>query len=438
MSGVGTQHHIREIMANTKAYVVQNQSTADTSTFDLVTGAEGSRSPTAAIVFVNYATDLDTETSDAGVCIGMTDFTNTACFSTNSEDAQPTTSDSQRRQGTTGDIATMMSAGDITELRTFTVAAITGGIQLTPNASGSQYRFVAWLFFGTDAYCEMLGDSTGTSGSYTITHGMTNAPKLGICCTSSTDTTANNFEMAVGIFTFLASTIKQRSVTVGSQNGQPNQRCFTREVYTDKVINTIITAFDGTEYNSNDVSDVDATAVTVDNDTTTQPSDVLWLILECDDVEVFLDTVDTPVVDSSDWDYTGLSFQPQFAAGFMNMSDSEAAGGSTNWADAKGGTLGCLAFDEEDSMFTALYSDEEGASTTVTKSRIASNLYLNYDDSTVAFDMDTPSFNGTGFTFAAGDITAVDGTVRKWPMFFIETQVVVVNETVSPPTGPLR
>ena len=64
------------------------------------------------------------------------------------------------------------------------------------------------------------------------------------------------------------------------------------------------------------------------------------LLVECDDVDVFLDTVDSPTTSSSDWNYNGTSFKPQFAAGILNYSDTATAGGATNWDTAIGGSAG--------------------------------------------------------------------------------------------------
>ena len=413
-------------MADTKAYVVHGQMTADTSTFDLTTGAETSRSPTGAIVFTSFATALDTDAPDAEISVGMTDFTTTYCYSTSAEDGVDP-SDTSRRQGASGNILEIHAPGNQASLsRSATVAAITGGIRITPVQSGTQFRVVAWLFFGTAAKCAMAGDATSANSSYNIAHGFTNAPKLGICASAHTDSTAAQHEIAMGFFTYISSTIKQRAFSQCSQSSLTDTRPGTREVYTNRALYCMIDAFDGTEDHSLEVTAVGTTNVTVTARTGTVRANTLWLILELDDVDCFLDTVTSPSTAASDWSYTGAPFQPQFVGGLLTMSDSEAAGGSSDgWDNAIGGAWGAVAFDAEGTIVTVSHHDEvdagstgSGSSLTNTDSRVSQALRLTNDVNSTQFDMDNPSFTASGFTFASADITTA-ASARLWPMIFI-------------------
>ena len=87
-----------------------------------------------------------------------------------------------------------------------------------------------------------------------------------------------------------------------------------------------------------------------------------------------------------------------------------------------------MAFDEEGSLFTIGHHNEwEAINPTNVQSRLSQAIYLHDDTGTVQFDMDTPVFTTDGFDILAADITAANGTTRKWPMIFIQSAGLAVD-----------
>lgn len=418
-------------MANTNVKTRLSVLPTDTSTVDVTIPAE-TRSPTGVIVFVGHATALDTETADFGLGIGFSDFTLSVCGYSTDEDAQ-SVSDSSHQQ-LEGLILNVNTPGTQTSIRTATVAAITGGVRITPGEGGAAYRLLVVLIFGASCKAFAEGAGTLTANSFNVAHGLGTKPNFGFYTYNRADHGdggAVDCNIGFGFHTD-DGTIKQVSVTHFSNNGEAVNTSVTARVESDSVMC------------SNNPGSLNHTIAMTANDATNctylvtgnTANDLCGLLVLADDVTADCKIVDSPTTAASDWVYTGLSFTPQFVSMILTPMQSTDAHISTG--DAGGISICC--FDNASHLGSiGGRSQSKALGTTSAKSRFNQKLRHTDDGSDTALhEMNNPSVTSSGWTFAAADITTADSTVRKWPMLAIEVTPATASITIEVPVGPIR
>jgi len=122
-------------------------------------------------------------------------------------------------------------------------------------------------------------------------------------------------------------------------------------------------------------------------------------------------SVDSPNTAASDWAYTGLSDEP--AAMIMALTGLTAE--NTNTRSTAAGKYGFFVSDETTNGSISI--SEEYNLTTVSNSRSYSDTALflrEEDDASTLYDMSSPTFTASGWTFSAANITTASTTTHKW------------------------
>ena len=403
-------------MADTKIRTVQGQFTSDTSTFDLTVSGE-SRTPTGAVVIVTEATALDTETAHASFSWGATDFTDVGQMNFNDEDAQGTADSARAHQET--DIIRVMTPGTSTVVRSATIAAVTGGIiRFTPGESGTQFRVQAIIIFGS--VCKFFS-SNGDGNllideEFIIAHGMTTEPGAGFYGFNLRNTNnAGSGFIGLGFHAY-DGTIEQASCCWAFDNGEATTSNNARATGTATPRCVESTNNSGAANDALELTAIDTTNVTYTNRVSGSVHKYMGLLVECDDIKTKCEFIDSPTTAASDWNYSGTSFKPQFAAMVMNR----IASFDTNEADADAGVGSFCAIDEDGSEHSAAFSSENGADTSNCGSEMATTMFCPTELGADSHLMANPTFNSTGWKVTAANITAADGTIRRWPVLVFE------------------
>lgn len=394
---------------STEIKMAIGQCASDTSDVDVVIGGE-SRTPTGAIFLIGVPTALNTTTNEARMGIGFTDFSTSGCTAVEASHDVGTTDCNSRQEA--GLVMGILSKGLTDFTRSFTATAITGGVRVTSAGSGSQYQFVVMMVF--DSACKMFAAGAGitSTNTFSVAHGFSSAPKAAIFSTVNGTAGFTQGDRCIGLMAFNSSTIVQRALIQRSQLNQADGEAHG-ELRTDTCVG--IQANNSGQLQDSSITTVDATNVTFTQNTATKNGNVLGLLIECDDIATKLITFDASNSNSVDWDIAGVGFTPQAAIIAMSQMAADDAGVGD---DPSAGSYGICVFDDT-VIGSVTIADENAADNTDTASRTANALYLLDDNNTVEYDMDNPSFNSDGVTFASADITTADaGTHRFAGLFF--------------------
>jgi hypothetical protein len=410
------------------------QLTATTAVTQSTVSGE-TRHPTGCIIACSWATALDTETSDAEISFGLTDFLTVGQVGANDEDGISTTSDAAKQHQETN-IIQMCTPGTGTVVRSATVAAIPGGIEVTPVQSGTQFRYMAVLFFGTKCFAfSSNGDGNlAIDETFDIAHDMVTEPGAGFYGFSEENIgTGGALKISFGMHAYDGS-IKQACCTWFGESGAATTNNRTRVVST-QCVGEINSA--GTNRRGAELTAIGTVNCTYTNRNVANVEKYIGLLVECDDIATDLAIIDSPTSSGSDWAYSGLAFQPQAVCLVPNRCD--VVDSHEQGSDA--GTGGFAAFDKDGGIFSAVWSSRDGRDlssvTTDTASELATALVcvneFGTKPDTNGHDMDNPTLNGSGWTFAAADIAAADGTARKWPMIAFEefSTGTVINRVLT-------
>lgn len=379
---------------------------ADTSTTDLTLGGEG-RSPTGAVVFCTTATAQNTNTDDSALSVGFTDFTNSYAGGNTAEDAQGTTDTAS--ESITGSVLLVLDPGTHAVNRNCTVAAISGGIRLTPAQSGTQYQVYAILIFGAECKAFELLDGIGADSTDAVAHGLSGKPNFGWSYYVAADfaTGVNNARAQMGVFED-DGTITQKSAGVIFQHNQIDGEAHGR-VVTDR-FNFTINVGSGSVAAGAEITGNDATNFTLTARVATWAAPLMGLLVYASDVTAEVHSVDSPTTAASDWNFNSSSVTGQHLTLINTMIQTEGSD-VTDSADA--GSFGVFATDGTNE-FSACVADENAADPSNTASRLSADLHLLADDQTDAFEMGSFSFTSDGWDVTSANITTANGTTRKW------------------------
>jgi len=402
----------------TKVRVVSATMTTDTSTFDVVAGGGETRNPTGVIVFASFGTVLDTLVADSSRSFGLSDFTTQVAIGTNNQDNEPTITDA--RSGHSDSLIINLPLINSSSVdRSATVTAISGGVRFTPVQSGTAYLLSVTLIFGAacKAFSSVGDGALAVDETFAITHGLGVAPKAGIYgYTQVLNTYELSSDLSIGFHTYLASTIKQRCHAMHSAANQTVTRV-VGYIATDRV--GIEVQNNQTEVAGAELTAISATTCTYTNRisaTTTNP--LIGLLIDFDDVTVFLESVPTPITAASDWNYNALSFTPQAAMGLITRLPAEATYDATDLS----GTTGWFVFDEAGGQSSISQHEDDNITlgNTVTGSLASARIRAPNQSGGVMFDFQNPTFTADGFDVTAANILDMDTTIRYWPTLFIE------------------
>jgi len=402
-------------MAETKVRCEDGVFPTDTSTFDVTNAAEvtAGRSPTGVVIIGGHNETIGTRVDDLIYGFGVSDFTDQACVSCTDEDAVgPTDSASSHRET---EVFHMHAVGQgSTTLRSASVTAITGGVQLTPIQSGSAYRIQVILVFGSVCKAFSAGNATAQDATFQVAHGMSTAPGAGFY--GYNDQNADSRDNARGSFGFHADdgSIKQASLMPWHNNNQAVTTQNATRMVADNVggyANNNGTLARGVEVTGNDGTNITYTARGG-----SLSGDLIGLLIECDDISTDMLFVQSPTTAAADWDYTSLAFQPQFVAIWLNAADAAAPNAETT-TDA--GTYGIFCVDEDGNEFTYNWRSQDGISlgTSNTATNFNTGLrYTGHNGDSALHEMSNFVFTSTGWSVANADIITANGTTRFWPM----------------------
>jgi hypothetical protein len=414
-------------MANSKVRILNSVFPTDTSTFDVTVSGE-TRNPTGCVVLCSYATDLATTTDENSMSFGLTDFTTVACVSTNDKDNQGTATDTNLAHQLVN-IINLTIPGTTSVRRSATVAAISGGVRFTPVQSGTAYRIQVILIFG--AACKAFstqGDGVlSVDETVTVAHGLGVKPSAGIYFWSDIyDDTRANADYAIGFHADTGSIV---------QRGFCQEWSYNQTVTRDRAQLMTDRLGAGLDSSGNEVYGIEMTTNNATNCIYTNRIaeatgvSINGLLIDFDDVSVSLQTVDTPTTAASDWNYNGLSFTPQAALGVITQLSAVDTGAN----DGTAGVMAMFGFDEDgtESSIAGISEDQITLGVTDTNSRIDDHIHGLADHGGQLFNFTNPTFTSDGFDVLAADITAMDSTVRKWPILFIEAAGTPPNIVTS-------
>jgi len=403
-------------MANTAIRVSHGVFPADTSTFDITISGE-TRTPTGAVVLAVHATALATNDDDLAVSFGVSDFTTTAVVGATSDHNDPISSDVSRIHNEST-VVNILVPGAVTVSRSATVAAIAGGLRFTPVQSGTAYRIMVIIVFGSacKAWSSNGDGNLAIDETFAIAHGLTTKPKAGIVFyNEEADGTAGVYHLSSGFFSDDGS-IKQAAFAVRQGNGQT-----TTDIDGRHMSNRVAIRPDtvGAEAHGLEITANDATNTTFTQRTAATTNKYIGLLIECDDISVDMQTINSPTSAVADWNFNGLAFQSQCA---MLVLSRITAIDSALSSSPLAGAYGVCCFDEAGAVVSVSSANEDGVvianpPNTNTSARIDSTaLFSTEDDATTDFDMDTFAFTTDGWDVLAADINTADTTIRKWPM----------------------
>ena len=404
----------------TKVRVLQGVLATDTTATNLTSSGLGT--PTGAVVMVTYATALNTDTDHACLGFGVADFTTEAAITTNAEDAVGTTADNRVVHQET-DALEIHAVGTATVSRSANITTTTDGISITPNESGTAYRVTAIVFWGTDVHAFSAGAGTASAGTFNVAHGMSAAPKAGIVFYSSRNVTDDaRWQMSAGFFTHVNSTFTNACSCFNA--AQAINTAVGGRV-SDTYCSLLVVEASGALADGVSVTANDATNTTFTAANSAMDGDVVGLLLELDDIDPYLEVIDTPTSAAADWTESGPNFTPQAVVAVTSLMQTL----DTAIASSDAASFGVWAFDEDNNKAAVMGSYEYNVATTNSKSRMESSLYFFDHAGTTAFDMDPTSapFTTSGFTIPNAQIQTANGTARKWPMLFFMKAVTITN-----------
>ena len=384
----------------------------DTSTFDITVASAGT--PTGVVVMVTSATVLDTNTDHGILSWGVTDFTTVGCVSVNDEDAQTTTDGRTDLQAT--NIINVTSPGTSTVLRSATVATTTDGVRFTPIQSGTAYRVHVILIYDTACFAFVSnGDgSLDANETFTIAHGFTTEPGAGFYGYGDVITggISNDWRLGLGYHAYDGS-ISQAAASWFFRGGQGTSESNSR-VAIDRCCHGLTST--GAEADGLELTAIDTTNCTyINRVVSANTSDWIGFLLECIDVSSVVTMVDSPTSSTVDWNYTSLSFQPQFVSLLTNRNVTVASDES----DSDAGTGAIVTMDSVGVELSSSFSSQDAVSTSNTKSKMSQALVSLTHTGGNTHLMVNPTFTATGWDFAAADITVANSTIRRWPALSI-------------------
>ena len=382
--------------------------TVNGATIDLTSSGFGT--PVAALVIVGNGTVNGTRQDDAALSVGATDGTRQWASGLFSLTGQSTTS--TRRVFRADSVAAISTAGADPLVRVSFNAWITDGVRLTVDTTTSLSRIIkVVLFSGVSAYCDDVDLGTGTSAINVTSPGFLSDLVL-FGNASDTDGTSSSTRVlnSFGAAWYNGGTEVNRCWTQHSHTGQSTQRVngelseqYVAEQRLDSGLSWGLTCdnFDSSGFDltpsANSFNDhVGYLAIGLTG------SDLAWL-----------GTIDTPTSAASDWAVTSPGHQPQLVLG----GHSTHTAVDTPAQSAAAGAVGVFGFTDS-AEFSVGASIEDNQGTTDNSSLTdAKGFHFDDDAGATDFQMDSPTLNANGWTFAAADIDVVDGTGRKgWAM----------------------
>ena len=402
-------------------------STTDTTAFDIDISGE-SRTPTAVVGMACLATSIDSNTNDAGIVYGISDFSTNACNGMGEDHDEPDFTDVNHQHSSTVFLA-LYEAGSITLARSWSVAAKAGGITVTPIQSGTAWRMGFIIIFGAETHA-----FTGQSGTisdadtFSVTHTLSGTPNGGIYFLNEQfDSTVNRASMSIG-FHSDEGAVAQGATAYFSPHFQSTTQSLAH------TRNDLVGMFLDNNGNFDwgyDIQSNDGTSTVFEFDTligdVTGPA-LTGLLIFSDDVQFSHSIVNSHNNAGTDWNYNALSWQPQIAIGAMNMLSTINSGTGTDV-----GAFNMFAFDEDGTELANEFASDDGLvqpTNPDTHSRHSTNLWLSVEDGSGAqFDFTNPTFTTDGFDVANADMTTMNTTVRLWPMLFVEQAAAGVTVT---------
>ena len=399
-------------MADTIFRSIDGAFPTGTSTFDLLIPSE-TRTPTGCIVLSSYAESLDTAWDDMGFSFGLTDFTTVGHIAANdAHDEQITTNSRHWHQEV--DIIQISTPGGATIIRTATVAAIPGGIRLTPGESGTSYRVMATIIFGSacKAFSSRMTD-LAIDEAFDFPHTFATEPGAGFYGYTQRDENGGNTARFNMGFHAYDGTIEQGCASWSYDNGETtvNNRART---FNDRCISSLNES--GDERRALEITAIDTTNITYTQRTVANDEKYIGLLVECDDVSTSVQFIDSAPT-SGDWNFTDLTFEPQFVAFILNNTETV----DVMEGDLDAGVGAFATMDAAARAYSQNWAVEDFGSlpATNTQSRLDTKCVLRGDEGSVGYTFHSPVFNSTGWFMADADISA-DTTVRQWPMLAIE------------------
>jgi hypothetical protein len=383
---------------------------------DVTVGGE-SRTPTGCVIICGYATSLNNNGNHNQISFGVSDFTDTYSIAYSDENNVDPTDSITHHQ--TGDIISIHTPGTSSVSRTCSVTAISGGIQLTPGESGSQRQFIAIIIFGSACKAFSDGDGTTQDSTFQVAHGFSTAPGVGFYGLSTElDSSSADAQNGWGFHAYNGAVIEQASWGIGCDNAVGSVSDINSWNHTSRV--AIVPTMVDTEDFGADLTAIDGTNCTYTSRTGTLDGDLIGLLVECDDCEAEIVVVDSPTDPDVDWNFNGLSWEPQFAAMLISRHTDVDDGKD----DSNAGSFGYFVIDTDGAEYTvgstSLDNRNISTSQSFTRHRTSNGLHLMTQGGVDAHDMDTFVLTSDGWDVADAAIDDADAVGRKWHLLAIQ------------------
>lgn len=408
-------------MANTNVKTRLVGMVQDTSVQNITIVGE-TRVPTGCIIRCSYA-DLESlgdvngvvPIFEASYSLGVTDFTDVACVSNTTEDEQQPSDNHQAHDDASGDIIRLLQPGSSTVLdRSASVAAIAGGIALTPGEAGDNFILQVTLIFGAECKAFSFGGAINNAVETDVAHGLSGKPECGWIsgATVFQGTSDSRAQVAWGLFSDDGG-IKQHAISQRSSDASTSK--VHGESATDRVF---ISVFDtgnvlyGMEMTGNDATN---SSFTLRGNNAASVA-LIGLLTHMGDVTADLQILNLPINPSLNWIVNSVGFVPQYMCSIVTQAVN--ADGPINQFDAS--TMGMAELDDAAVDSTIQYSVRHNIQPTETYSLASNGFVVSSGSQGLRSAMYNPFLTSNGFQVSALDIQLLDSTSRILPTLFIE------------------
>ena len=402
----------------------------DTTPFPVTIPGE-TRVPTGCVVVATYDQsiigDLVAGNPSYELSFGVTDFVTQAVISASDKDNAAVTDTISHHRETA--IVYITTPGGNTIERTATVAAIAGGVTVTPGEAGEQFNLQVHLLF--DAPCFAFStDGGGTvlsDASIDIAHNLGIAPGCG-------------FYGSTHIYQGVLS-VAQISIGVHGTEGGVTQRCMAQRSLNGQAFTTIrghITSQrvsmimqnnglkrSGYELTTNGVN----TNVYTNRDGDAINTGFIGLLVNLGVTRASTIMMDIPINAAVDWSESSLPFFPQYV--FNIGSSAEVEDIAIQTSDA--GQMGIIAMGENQQHSSMLVASELNAAPSNSFSLRTFGIHGTDADGVIVLAAFDHVFQTGGFLIPAADLSVMPSVLRKWPSLFIEASNAITLPILTIP-----
>ena len=388
-------------MADVKFEVVRVALSTGVATTTQDIDISGFGEPSAAIFITGYAAADDVIRGAASMAIGFTDGTNENCMSASINNGAATTNTS-RAQRT--DCVIAQVSNDAVFARFSFNAWTSNGVQIIVDDQDTTSRLCTVILIGgadvSGAFVGIKDLGTGTS-AVTCTGALFEPDLVFATCTGNA--AASPVAGAAGILSFGCAhndtTVKQGAILIGSHDGQSATVADT-VVANDSLCGQL---YGGTYAWHGGVTSFDADGFSVTPSSSASNDDIYYLALK------FANSPDISLFDMT-WPDTGSYAEttPGFTPNFGMIAAGAGATARNTKASTNGLAMSIATFDDSPVVYTHTITDEDAATTTVSRTLASDQLRILHPDGATNDVVATHAFDADGWDFTISTNPAAD------------------------------